>query len=185
MGRAEQNERIEVLQPIAPHAPVQASRQAAAVARDEGAEHIALRHDRSRVDGGHERLVGGAQAIVVLDRYDALSSDGPREDDRAAARCQHRLTNGSSEVDPSVARPERVFRRSERHEHEGRRAQGPGIPEVGHGRPAIERRPDAARVRRSPWRGARTGRARSGFARRWCRRGDGRAWPGHSRRARR
>ena len=84
------------------------------MARDEGAEHVAARHHRARVDGRHERLVGGAQAVVVLDRHDTVPRDGAGEHDRAAASGQHRLAEGPGEVDAAVARPERVLRRPER-----------------------------------------------------------------------
>ena len=85
------------------------------MARDEGAEHgRRARHDRARRTAGHERLVGGAQAVVVLDRHDAVPGDRAREDDGAAARREHRLTDGAREVDAPVARPERVLGRPER-----------------------------------------------------------------------
>jgi hypothetical protein len=95
-----------------------------------GQQHAEHGSGGNRGPGPHhrlERLVGRAQAVVVIDRNHTSTADRPGEDHDAGARREHRLTDRSKQVGAAVSRSVRVLRRPERRGHGRRRRQRPRV----------------------------------------------------------
>jgi hypothetical protein len=98
------------------------------MARLQQPEHVARPHDRARPDDGAQRLVGGAQAVVVVDRHHAPPADRPGEHDGARAGGEHGPADAAHEVDAPVAAPVRVRRGAEPSADRGHRQERPRVP---------------------------------------------------------
>ncbi|GAA4448467.1 hypothetical protein GCM10023170_031400 [Phytohabitans houttuyneae] len=69
----------------------------------ERADLVAGGHGLSGGDGGLQRLVGGAQAVRVVDAHDASTGHAAGEMDGAGAGGSHCHTRDGGEVDATVA----------------------------------------------------------------------------------
>ena len=110
------------------------------MARFQQPEHVARPDRHARPHGRAHRLVGGAQAVVVVHRHDAPGADRPGEHDRAGTGREHGLSGGADEVDPTVATSVRVRRRPEPRADRGSRQERPGVPRTRRGDPGPVRR---------------------------------------------
>jgi hypothetical protein len=134
--RRQQQERVDVGDPVPAGAPVQAGGRAARMAGGEHAEDGAARHRRADRHGRRHGFVGRAQPVGVLHRDHPAACQHAGEHDDALGGGEHRGPRCAGQVDAAVARTEPVGRLLERPD-DGRDGgpERPAVPGARHDRP--------------------------------------------------